>query len=179
MLSSIDRWTHLVDRISARSDRALAYHDTVYLHTVVEEAMTLSAALIQSVARLEGEVSELKALADEARSNLTKLFETIPIACMTTDDDGVIVAANAAAAALLHVVAKSLCGRRLIHFCDARDRFAGLLHSACAVGDATERLHIRPRERAVMAVDVTVYRHVSATHTQLLWFLRRGPREET
>ena len=110
--------------------------------------------------------------AAHARSDA--VFDSLPMAVVTTDLQGVIQSGNRAAGTLLGRT-HSLKDQLLLHYAEDRPGFAELLQRARAsTADAvTSTIRMRPRERAV--IDVTIAALPDARDTAqrtLLWFLR-------
>ena len=96
----------------------------------------------------------------------------MPVACLLTDTQGVIRHANVAAALLLNVSSKALQTRLLTHFAIDREPLLALL--ARQSGDRVVNrmtFRLRPRERSIVLVDVTVVLRVGEDDATWLWFV--------
>lgn len=139
----------------------------------LDRALRLADAMREDVAACH---QRCVLLQDEVRAVQERndaVFETLPMAVVTTDLQGVIQSGNRAAGILLGRT-HSLKDQLLLHYAEDRPGFADLLQRARGSADAVSAtIRMRPRERAV--IDVAVAALLDArdpTQRTLLWFLR-------
>jgi len=140
---------------------------------LLERALQLADAVRQDAAVCHQRCLMLEDEVRAATARTDAVFESLPMAVLTTDLRGVIQSGNRAAGALLGR-SHSLKDQLLLHYAEDRTGFSDLLERARSSADAvTSTIRIRPRERAV--IDVAVAALLDARDTAqgtVLWFLR-------
>lgn len=141
---------------------------------LLDRALQLADAIREDVAASHQRCLVLEDEVRVAHANSNAVFDSLPIAVVTTDLLGVIQSGNRAAGILLGRT-HSLKDQLLLHYAEDRTAFADLLQRAraSAVDAVTSTIRMRPRERAV--IDVTIAALTDARDTAqrtLLWFLR-------
>jgi PAS domain-containing protein len=169
--SRIRRWTLEIDAIRRRVTRSMAGGETP-IATMLSSCLTTCENLLQELVRGEDERERLRRQASAERDNWQRLFDIIPPACLLTDRDGVILGANRAAALLLNVAGTRLRGQLLRHFFLDRDRLHESLQDQVRLGSAVRvPVRLRPREKAVVDVDVVIASDAGIAEGERLWFL--------
>jgi two-component system phosphate regulon sensor histidine kinase PhoR len=108
------------------------------------------------------------ALAEEAQRYRT-LYETAPIAFLTTDELGKVIEANAATCELLHVEWRYLLGKPLSVFVDGSSRREFRHCLLAATREQGAEAGVRMRRRGGVAFEAVV--RARAAGTELLWTL--------
>jgi PAS domain S-box-containing protein len=111
------------------------------------------------------------ALADEA-DRYRSLFESVPVALVTTDATGIIRHANAAAGQLLDIEPRFLLGTPLSLYADAHERaeLRSLTRQLTATGGTSGDTRIRLRRRSGVALDLLV--RATASLSEIRWVLQ-------
>jgi PAS domain-containing protein len=140
---------------------------------LLDRALQLADAIREDLAACHQRCLLLEDEVRAADARMDAVFESLPMAVVTTDLQGVIQSGNRAAGILLGR-SHSLKDQLLLHYAEDRPGFADLLQRARASADTvTSRIRMRPRERAV--IDVSIAALLDARDTAqrtLLWFLR-------
>jgi PAS domain-containing protein len=169
--SRIRRWTLEIDAIRRRVTRSAAGSDTA-IGTMLASCLTTCENLLQELVRGEDERERLRRQAAAERDNWQRLFDIIPPPCLLTDRDGVILGANRAAALLLNVACTRLRGQLLPHFVIDRDRLHDSLQDQARLGSPVRvPVRLRPREKALVDVDVVIASNAGIAEGERLWFL--------
>ena len=140
---------------------------------LLDRALQLADAIREDIATCHQRCLVLEDEVRAVHARTDAVFESLPIAVVTTDLQGVIQFGNRAAGTLLGR-SHSLRDQLLLHYAEDRPGFADLLQRARASADAvTATIRMRPRERAVIDVTIAALLDArdSSQHT-LLWFLR-------
>ena len=142
---------------------------------VVEQSLALSDAVVRELAGTGLQFDAYKVKLDEQTALWSYLFEEMPLPCVETDASGVIFNANRAAATMLNTSVKHLGARLLLHFAEDRDGFGQLLRGLSLDSSRhSSPMIIRPRERAPIHVEATVFPRSPGDHTSWLWFFMPG-----
>lgn len=125
--------------------------------------------MLHDLAHQHGESEALRGSLRIEREAFNRLFEMVPIACVSSDRTGTIVHANAAAGRLLNISPARLTGRSLVLFFQDRSSFEAALQEVNTQPDAVTLCgQIRPRERRVVEAAVSA---VQGDEFSLFWFL--------
>ncbi len=172
---TLRRWTPVIARIKAR----LANRNgstPPKLEAALDEAATTFDALLQDLAGAETANRNLRSRITDLESQWDDLFQRMPVACVVTDASGTIRRANDRAADLLNTSARHLQRENapLTYFVHDRQPFFGLLNALPTAGEVQGTLLMRPRERALMLIDVCAVPHPVDGEPLWLWFLVPG-----
>jgi PAS domain-containing protein len=140
---------------------------------LVESALSACDSLVRDLAGAKLECEHLRAEVRTADIEWSRLFDSIPGACLLTDAAGCILNANHAAGVLLNVSAKHLKNRQLRVFTEDRDAFGTLLVRVSRETDCEVRatLTFRPRERRPTPIEVIVRALSEEREDVWIWFL--------
>jgi len=171
-IAQVRRWTNDVDKVRRLARRVGRRPDNETVSGVLAECLATCEKLLQDLVEGEEERVRLLRAASEGRDNWRRLFETTPLPCVLTDTEGIVRGANRTASLLLNVSAARLTGQLFLHFISERQRAYDALHSHVA-GERPLRipLRLRPREKAVVAVDAIIVSDVGFDCCERLWFL--------
>jgi PAS domain-containing protein len=169
--SQIRRWTRELELIRRRVGRISLQEDDGLTRRMMAECLSKCEILLEELARGEEESDRLRRLAAAERENWQRLFDVMPLACVLTDAQGIVRGVNRAGALLLNVSSSRLQGQMLLHFVIDRPRLYDALD---AHGDGANlmrvQVRIRPREKALIEVEVGVIADAGSTGDRL-WFL--------
>ena len=173
---TLRRWTLIVARIKARL--ALGKASTPpKLGAALDEAAATYDVFLQELAEVETANRKLRARITRLESQWDELFQTMPVACVVTDGSGTIRRANNRAADLLNTSARHLQRENapLTYFVHDRPPFFALLNALATGGENVRAtLLMRPRERALMMIDVSAVPCLTEDESLWLWFLVPG-----
>lgn len=172
---ALRRWTPIVARIKAR----LANRNgstPPKLEAALDEAATTFDVLLQELAGAETANRSLRSRIARLEGDWDDLFQSMPVACVLTDASGTIRRANDRAADLLNTSARHLQRENapLTYFVHDRQPFFALLHALPTAGQVQATLLMRPRERALVTIDVRAVPHLVGDESLWLWFLVPG-----
>jgi len=169
---TLRRWTPVIARIKAR----LANRNgstPPKLEAALDEAATTFDVLLQDLAGAETANRNLRSRITSLESQWDDLFQRMPVACVVTDASGTIRRANDRAADLLNTSARHLQRENapLTYFVHDRQPFFGLLKALPTAGEVRATLLMRPRERALVMIDVRAVPRLADDESLWLWFL--------
>jgi PAS domain-containing protein len=169
------RWTIAIAQLRNRVAKVRRAAVPPEVLEVVEQSLTLSDAVVRELAGTGLQLDAYKAKLDEQTALWSYLFEEMPLACVETDASGIIFNANRAAATMLNTSVKHLGARLLLHFAEDRDGFGQLLRGLSSDSSRhSSPMIIRPRERAPIHVEATVFPRSPGDRTSWLWFFIPG-----
>jgi PAS domain-containing protein len=137
-------------------------------------ALRLAEALREDLAAGHQHCMMLESEVHSAHARTERVFNSLPMAAVTTDLQGVIQWANPAAGVLLGR-SHTLKDQLLLHYAEDRLGFSALVQRARGANDhvVTSTIRIRPRERAVLNVTIVALLDArDASNGTLLWFLQ-------
>ena len=177
---TLRRWTPVIARIKAR----LANRNgstPPKLEAALDEAASTFDVLVQDLAGAETANRNLRSRITRLESDWDDLFQSMPVACVLTDACGTIRRASDRAADLLNTSARHLQRENapLTYFVHDREPFFALLHALPTAGQVQATLLMRPRERALMMIDVFAVPRASDDESLWLWFLVPGLAQRT
>jgi PAS domain-containing protein len=169
--SQIPHWTRDLELIRRRVGRIKLREDDALASRMMAECLSKCEILLEELARGEEESDRLRRLATAERENWQRLFDVMPLACVLTDARGIVRGVNRAGALLLNVSSSRLQGQMFLHFVIDRQR---LFDAIDEHGDGTSlmrvQVRVRPREKALIEVEVGVIADAGNTGDRL-WFL--------
>jgi PAS domain-containing protein len=170
--SQMRRWTHELELLRRQVRRVGARDEAVSLRELLNECMATCDSLLQEMATLDAECHRLRGIVSEEQQSWQHFFDVMPLACILSDAQGVILSANRAAALFLNVSATRLQGRTLPHFVIDRQRLNELLEGLSPTSSIVRApLRIRPREKAITDIDVTIVPDGGRDGSAWIWFL--------
>jgi PAS domain-containing protein len=169
---ALRRWTPIVARIKTR----LAVRNSSTppkLEAALDEAAATFDELLQELAGAETANRNLRSSVTRLENEWDDLFQSMPVACVLTDASGTIRRANDRAADLLNTSARHLQRENapLTYFVHDRQPFFALLKALPTAGEVQATLLIRPRERALVMIDVRAVARPADDESLWLWFL--------
>ena len=139
---------------------------------ILSECLATCDALLQELATSEAECHRLRNKVSEEQHGWQRFFDVVPMPCILSDAEGVILSANRAAALFLNVSAMRLQGRTLTHFILDRQKLAALLEDRTTDASILRAsFRIRPREKAITEIDVTIVPDAGMNTDAWIWFL--------
>jgi PAS domain-containing protein len=177
---ALRRWTPIVARIKTRL-AARNGSTPPKLEAALDEAAETFDALLQDLAGAETANRNLRSRITRLESEWDHLFQRMPVACVLTDASGTIRRANDRAADLLNTSVRHLQRENapLTYFVHDRQPFFVLLNALGTAGEVQAALLMRPRERALMMIDVSAVPHPVDSESLWLWFLVPGLPQRT
>jgi PAS domain-containing protein len=177
---TLRRWTPIIARIKTRL--ALRSPSTPpRLEAALDEAAETYDVLLQDLAGAEAASRNLRSRNTCLEKQWDYLFQRMPVACVVTDGSGTIRRANDRAADLLNTSVRHLQRENapLTYFVHNRQPFFAMLNALATAGEVQATLLMRPRERALMTIDVLAVPRIDDDETLWLWFLVPGSPQST
>jgi PAS domain-containing protein len=166
------RWTFEIARLRQQAEKVRRGRPSPSPVELIETCLSSFEALVQEFAAAQWRCEVLMKESQRARDHLSGLLQRLPIAWLEVTGSGVILSANRHAGEILNMSAKHLESRLLMHFAEDREQFASVLCRLPADDRLDVSLTIRPRERAVLAVDATIIvGQTDDPEPTWLWFL--------
>ena len=169
---TLRRWTPIIARIKTRLAVKSA-STPAKLEAALDEAVATFDVLLQDLAGAETANRNLRSRMTRLETEWDDLFQRMPVACVVTDPSGTIRRANDRAADLLNTSARHLQRENapLTYFVHDRQTFFALLNALPAAGEVQATLLMRPRERALVMIDVRAVPRLADDESLWLWFL--------
>jgi PAS domain-containing protein len=169
---ALRRWTPIITRIKSR----LANRNgstPPKLEAALDEAVATFDVLLQDLAGADTANRNLRSRITRLETEWDDLFQKMPVACVVTDPSGTIRRANDRAADLLNTSVRHLQRENapLTYFVHDRQPFFALLNALPTAGEVQATLLMRPRERALVMIDVRAVPRLADDESLWLWFL--------